>query len=60
MVLNKVETVLNKQIEFEALMRRILDKLKLIGNGNGKGGMYLFDRDLPYISVSAAADRVTK
>ena len=34
----------SEQIEEEALARRILDKLKLIGGE--KGGLYLFDRDL--------------
>ena len=38
-----------EQIEEEALARKILDKLRLIGDD--KGGMYLFDRDLPTISV---------
>ena len=33
-----------EQIEEEALARKILDKLKLIGDD--KGGLYLFDRDI--------------
>ncbi|MDP1746844.1 MAG: ferritin, partial [Bacteroidota bacterium] len=49
---NFLQWYVAEQIEEEALARRILDKLKLIGDD--KGGMYLFDRDLPSISVAAA------
>ena len=46
---NFLQWYVAEQIEEEALARKILDKLKLIGDD--KGGMYLFDRDLPSISV---------
>ena len=46
---NFLQWYVSEQIEEEALARKILDKLKLIGDD--KGGMYLFDRDLPTISV---------
>lgn len=46
---NFLQWYVAEQIEEEALARKILDKLKLIGDD--KGGMYLFDRDLPTISV---------
>lgn len=42
---NFLQWYVSEQIEEEALARRILDKLKLIGDD--KGGMYLFDRDIP-------------
>lgn len=41
---NFLQWYVSEQIEEEALARRILDKLKLIGGD--KGGLYLFDRDL--------------
>ncbi|MBA3704874.1 MAG: ferritin [Bacteroidetes bacterium] len=47
---NFLQWYVSEQIEEEALARKILDKLKLIGDD--KGGMYLFDRDLPSISVA--------
>ncbi len=47
---NFLQWYVAEQIEEEALARKVLDKLKLIGND--KGGMYLFDRDLPSITVS--------
>ncbi len=49
---NFLQWYVAEQIEEEALARKILDKLKLIGDD--KGGMYLFDRDLPAISVVGA------
>ncbi|MGB3946716.1 MAG: ferritin [Bacteroidia bacterium] len=49
---NFLQWYVSEQIEEEALARKILDKLKLIGDD--KGGMYLFDRDLPSISVAAS------
>lgn len=48
---NFLQWYVSEQIEEEALARKILDKLKLIGDD--KGGMYLFDRDLPSISVQS-------
>lgn len=41
---NFLQWYVSEQIEEEALARKILDKLKLIGGD--KGGLYLFDRDL--------------
>lgn len=41
---NFLQWYVAEQIEEEALARKILDKLNLIGGD--KGGMYLFDRDL--------------
>jgi ferritin len=41
---NFLQWYVAEQIEEEALARRILDKLNLIGGD--KGGLYLFDRDL--------------
>jgi ferritin len=41
---NFLQWYVSEQIEEEALARRVLDKLRLIGED--KGGMYLFDRDL--------------
>jgi ferritin len=45
----------SEQIEEEALARRIMDKLKLIGND--KSGMYLFDRDVSTMGAEAASGR---
>lgn len=42
---NFLQWYVSEQIEEEATARTILDKLKLIGDD--KGGLYLFDRDLP-------------
>lgn len=47
---NFLQWYVAEQIEEEALARKIIDKLRLIGDD--KGGMYLFDRDLPSISVA--------
>ncbi|MES2591609.1 MAG: ferritin [Bacteroidota bacterium] len=55
---NFLQWYVAEQIEEEALARRILDKLKLIGDD--KGGMYLFDRDLPTINVAASGGRGRK
>ena len=41
---NFLQWYVSEQIEEEALARRIVDKLKLIGDD--KGGLYFFDRDL--------------
>jgi len=46
---NFLQWYVAEQIEEEALARKILDKLKLIGND--KSGLYFFDRDLSGISV---------
>src|SRR5688572_9218501 len=47
---NFLQWYVSEQIEEEALARKIMDKLKLIGDD--KGGMYIFDRDLPTINVT--------
>jgi ferritin len=41
---NFLQWYVAEQIEEEALSRRVLDKLKFIGND--KSGLYFFDRDL--------------
>lgn len=47
---NFLQWYVSEQIEEEALARKILDKLKLIGGD--KGGLYLFDRDLQTLSTN--------
>ncbi len=47
---NFLQWYVSEQIEEEALARRILDKLKLIGGD--KSGMYFFDRDLNGMTAS--------
>lgn len=49
---NFLQWYVSEQIEEEALARKILDKLKLVGDD--KGGLYLFDRDLPSISIAVS------
>lgn len=46
---NFLQWYVAEQIEEEALARKVLDKLKLIGGD--KGGLYLFDRDLETMST---------
>ncbi|HRP31549.1 MAG TPA: ferritin [Agriterribacter sp.] len=41
---NFLQWYVSEQIEEEALARRVIDKLKLIGDD--KGGLYLLDRDI--------------
>lgn len=41
---NFMQWYVSEQLEEEALARKVLDKLRLIGGD--KGGLYLFDRDL--------------
>jgi ferritin len=45
---NFLQWYVSEQIEEEALSRRVLDKLKFIGND--KSGLYFFDRDLSGMS----------
>jgi len=52
---NFLQWYVSEQIEEEALARKILDKLKLIGND--KSGLYFFDRDLSGMTVKTAADK---
>ena len=48
---NFLQWYVSEQIEEEALARKVLDKLKLIGGD--KGGLYLFDRDLETMATTA-------
>lgn len=52
---NFLQWYVSEQIEEEALARKILDKLKLIGND--KSGLYFFDRDLNGMIGTAEADK---
>jgi ferritin len=52
---NFLQWYVSEQIEEEALARRIMDKLKLIGSD--KSGMYLFDRDVSTMGAEAASGR---
>lgn len=47
---NFMQWYVAEQIEEESMATNLLDKIKLIGND--KGGLYLFDRDLNFDSVS--------
>ncbi|HRN54996.1 MAG TPA: ferritin [Agriterribacter sp.] len=47
---NFLQWYVSEQIEEEALARRVIDKLKLIGDD--KGGLYLLDRDIVTIEGS--------
>jgi ferritin len=49
---NFLQWYVSEQIEEEALARKIVDKLKLIGDD--KGGIYFFDRDLEVLAADAA------
>jgi len=51
---NFLQWYVAEQIEEESLSRRVLDKLKMVGND--KSGLYLFDSDLPSISAAASKD----
>lgn len=48
---NFLQWYVSEQIEEEALARKVIDKLRLIGED--KAGHYLFDRDLASISAPA-------
>lgn len=53
---NFLQWYVSEQIEEEALARRIVDKLNLIGDD--KSGLYFFDRDMAsLVAESAAIDR---
>ena len=52
---NFLQWYVSEQIEEEALARRVIDKLKLIGDD--KGGLYLFDRDIVTIEVSLKSEK---
>jgi ferritin len=46
---NFLQWYVSEQIEEEALARKIMDKLKLIGND--ASGLYFFDRDIAGLSA---------
>ncbi|MBW6483233.1 MAG: ferritin [Vicingaceae bacterium] len=48
---NFMQWYVAEQIEEEALGRTIMDKLRLIGSD--KGGLYLFDRDIQTLTITA-------
>ncbi|MGN6493834.1 MAG: ferritin [Agriterribacter sp.] len=50
---NFLQWYVSEQIEEEALARRVIDKLKLIGDD--KGGLYLFDRDILTLEATVSA-----
>lgn len=52
---NFLQWYVAEQIEEEALARTIMDKLSMIGED--KGGLYLFDRDIENISITANVDQ---
>ncbi len=52
---NFLQWYVSEQIEEESLARKILDKLHLIGND--KGGMYLFDRDLQFLTSASNKEK---
>jgi ferritin len=52
---NFLQWYVSEQIEEEALARKVIDKLKLIGED--KAGHYLFDRDLASISAAGGAEK---
>jgi ferritin len=52
---NFLQWYVSEQIEEEALARKVMDKLKLIGDD--KAGHYMFDRDLSSISAAAPATK---
>lgn len=51
---NFLQWYVSEQIEEEALARKIMDKLKLIGNDNS--GLYFFDRDIATLGGGEAAN----
>ncbi len=50
---NFLQWYVSEQIEEEALARKIMDKLKLIGDD--KAGMYIFDRDIATLAGGGTA-----
>lgn len=52
---NFLQWYVSEQIEEEALARRVIDKLKLIGDD--KGGFYLFDRDILTLEATVSAGK---
>lgn len=52
---NFLQWYVSEQIEEEALARRVIDKLKLIGDD--KGGLYLLDRDIVAIESTLKTEK---
>lgn len=52
---NFLQWYVSEQIEEEALARRVIDKLKLIGDD--KGGLYLLDRDILSLEAAVSSTR---
>ncbi|HRP57485.1 ferritin [Agriterribacter sp.] len=52
---NFLQWYVSEQIEEEALARRVIDKLKLIGDD--KGGLYLLDRDIVTIEGTLKTEK---
>ncbi len=52
---NFLQWYVSEQIEEEALARRVIDKLKLIGDD--KGGFYMFDRDIASMEMAVSKER---
>jgi ferritin len=50
---NFLQWYVSEQIEEEALARKVMDKLKLIGDD--KAGMYIFDRDIASLAAAESA-----
>lgn len=51
---NFLQWYVSEQIEEEALARKVLDKLRLIGGE--KGGLYLFDRDMEALAAQTTEE----
>jgi len=51
---NFLQWYVSEQIEEEALARKIMDKLKMIGNDSG--GLYFFDRDIAGMATAEEAE----
>lgn len=52
---NFLQWYVSEQIEEEALARKIMDKLKLIGDD--KAGMYIFDRDIASLAAAGGGEK---
>lgn len=55
---NFLQWYVNEQVEEEALARTIMDKIKLMGDGDS--AWYHFDRDIAGLTVTTAADEGQK
>ena len=52
---NFMQWFVSEQLEEEALARKVLDKINLIGND--KGGLYLFDRDISQMNANSISEQ---